>query len=228
MGANKPRILAVLSILQILNDRRSLERVLEPIGQGIKASGSILEDAEVERLDDRYLDSIISEETWIIENLLGAAFVTCHTHITKVTSTISRLYYLCDEKTKNQFEFISNRNYDVYKKNSPLMSGTSFTKIEVIQVAANYFKHKSEWAADKNEPRKWKECKTGKHTIEAMNDLSDVIDISAGSTGNLRALSRALGNTEYSDTSVFIDIIADWQVSLEKSVRDELSGTGIL
>lgn len=226
--ANKPRILAVMSILHILNDRRSLERVLEPIGQGIKVSESILEEAETEEVDDRYLDSLISEETWIIENLLGSAFITCQTHMTEVTSAISRLYDLCDEKTRNQFEYISNKNFKVYKKNSPTLSGTNYTKIKVIQIAANYFKHRSEWSIDISEPGKWKVCETGKHTIEPMNNLVNVIGISAGSTGNLRALSRALGNTEYSDTSVFIDIIINWQVSLEASIRGELNEAGIL
>ena len=226
--ATKRHILAAMSILHILNDRRSLERVLEPIGQGIKVSASIIEEAESEEVDDRYLDSVISEETWIIENLLGSAFITCQTHMTEVTSAISRLYNLCDYKTRSKFEYISDNNFKVYEKNSPNLSGTCYTKIKAIQIAANYFKHRSEWSIDTSEQGKWEVCGVGKKTIEAMNNLVDTIGVSSGSTGNLRELSRVLGNAEFSDTGVFIDIIIDWQSSLEASIRGELNKAGIL
>ncbi len=226
--ANKRCISAAMRILHMLNDRRGLERVLEPIAQGIKVSTSILEKAETEDVDDRYLDIVISEETWIIENLLGAVFITCQTYMTQVTSAISRLYYLCEDKTRNQFEYISDKNFRVYEKNSLMLSGTEYTEIEAIQIAANYFKHRSEWSIDRIKRGKWEVCSTENYTKTAMNKLVDVIGISSGSNGNLRELSRALGNAEFSDAGVFIDIIINWQVALEASVRRELSEAGIL
>ena len=229
MGTNNPRILAALSMLRILNDRRCLERVLKPIGEGINESSEILEDIKLDSINERYLDILVSEETWIIENLLGAAFVTCQTHINDVTSVIAKMYELCDSKIRTQFEYIHNKNFILHRKGSLVLEGSGYTKIEIIHATANYFKHQAEWKPDKNKEGRWnnpgEENGKGNQTKRKMNKLAETLGISSGSSGNLRKISRALGNINYSDTSIFIDAIVEWQDSLEDGIKKDLAIT---
>jgi hypothetical protein len=179
-----------LRLLDLATGADSYESVLVALGRGIRAAK--------ERIDhggDEYAES----EVEVVENLLGVAFVACQPQITAVVEAVMNLpNHGCNRRA--------------LRARGPRFDG-NYSKVEVLWELANHFKHRDQWPRDTwtNPPNKLTE-----HTVKVITAAG----LRYNSTGgNLRTGAEALGNTVFSDVTVFQEIIRSWSTDVRGHIR---------
>ncbi len=106
-------------------------------------------DGIPETSDEGYIDAVSDEETSVIENLLGAAFVVCQTYLTGVVSQVTKLNKWCERQFGESLPSASGRRIDILGRgvstSAVTTGGTRYTVSQVTDAFANYFKHRDEW-----------------------------------------------------------------------------------
>jgi len=195
----------------------SLERVLQVISNAItEVSENISEAIESKR--DEYIESVVDDETSVVEELLGAAFVVCQSYITTIVSGLMSLHERADSDGHKLTSTDGSRR-DILGTESTEVGKSEFTEIQTIDAFANYFKHHTEWRAN------WNKVKgSSKRTVQIIKSVG----AEQGSTGNLRKGAEVLGNPTYNNVDSFIDKIVEWRDELLILYRKELKSLGIL
>lgn len=146
----------------------------------------------------------------MIGHLLGASFVLAQAALTQTVSIISRLHDL-----NAPVASLPRSRQEILQFEAPIDPDTSLSKLEIIDTAANYFKHHYEWPSDwpntaHSEARqKVGQLKTIQNAVRIGMRLDD-------HTENLhRALSLAsLENQDHGLTSV----IQKWRRRLARKL----------
>lgn len=200
-----------LDSLRFAIEDRTYTGVLSALETGISEAKNRLDDIPDLEYDSWRNEEIVDEECEIIENLLGAAYVVCQIQITSITNRA--LLFRSDLQSKG-FHAFGDRKEDVRSLGLPLPEH-NVTAIEALWALANYFKHREEWP-----PRDWNDLrglqgKTARPILE--------LGLQKGSSGNLRAGAKALGNSSFSDMSAFIDHIDTWGFEIYLACKREFS-----
>lgn len=196
-----------LHLLNSAVDNDTYATVLNMLAKGVKAATDRIEKAEQEGPDD-YADAVVDDETEIIESLLGTTYVLCQAQITAVTHAAlrARKQALSD---RLPFSAFGDKSHD------PRSLGDQFdaqySKIEVLWALANYFKHREEWN------RSIWDNPTG--PAEFTVPVLLAARLQKSSTGNLRTGAEALGNPDYSNMTVFEDIVRRWADEVRNVTR---------
>jgi hypothetical protein len=177
------------------------EDVLIALSAGIRKSAQRIERAPQ---DD---DAFIMDETQIIENMLGTAYVVCQNEITAVVQAA----LMVDAAAKVIFSGgrPAERESSV-RALGPKFDG-KFSKVEILWHLGNYFKHRDEW-----DPVTWDGANS--FTLNAIKAAG----LEPGCSGNLRQGAEALGNTKYSDMDVFQEAIRSWGADVRKHILARL------
>jgi len=197
---------------------RSFERILSAIGNAIGDCEENIRKANSTG-DEYYTWAVTDDEVDVVENLLGTAYVFCQTYITKTVSDVKALH--CHHNKSNPSSMLKTT---ADSKESIVCFGSDrippgYTKVQVIDAFANYFKHGDEWGPD------WSKLpKQSEKTAEVMSAAG----AASGSTGNLRQGSRVLGNKDFKNTILFHDIIKSWRTELYVSYKAELQNLGLI
>jgi hypothetical protein len=202
-----------------IGEADAYEEVLNALSAGIRKS--------VERIDrvPPDDDASISDETQIIENMLGTAYVVCQNEITAVVQAALRV----DDAAKASiFPGIKSKRESDVRTLGPQsrrkLAGNTLSKIELLWQLGNYFKHHDEWSYRRVASRKsiglaWKVDNKNKYTVQAIK----AVGLKAHDSGNLRQGAKALGNTKYSDMDVFQEAIRSWVADVRKHILARLS-----
>lgn len=186
-------------------DTDAYEDVLITLGAGVRKAVDRIDRAPN---DD---DAFIVDETQVIENMLGTAYVVCQNEITAVVQAALKV----DDTAKAsifQGSKPAERESNV-RALGPQFDRT-FSKVEVLWHLGNYFKHRDEW-----DPRTWDGA--NKFTVDAIKAAGlEPLD-----SGNLRQGAAALGNTKFADMGVFQEVISSWSDDVRKHIRAKLSRT---
>ena len=204
----------VLVLLNHAVEDDAYEAVLYTLGTAIKKSAQRIDEAcrvadENGSTPPDYKEYVIDDETYLIEHLLGAAFVVCQAHITAVIQAARRARKHAITAGV-PFPAFGDTDQEVRKFGAEF--DEKYSKVEVLWALANYFKHRDEWSK-----RTWSNPKN--------NERMTVVVIKAAglepsTTGNLRTGAEALGNDEYSNMGVFIDIVRQWSVEVQKKTQE--------
>ena len=208
-----------IELVKLRTDTDPLRRVLGPIGDAIKGICRYLDGLEKKGYDPDHIDAIVDDETVVIEELLGTAFVVCQTHISGVVSRIIRLHnYLASQGHANNRK-PGQLKKDLLRMDSAQIPGSGRWQVEVINAFADYFKHHDEW------PRQWKR---GNDQQNRTAEIIRSVGAEEGSTGNLRTGAKRLGNKTYEDVQVFADILKDWGKKLLKRYQSKLRSRNLI
>jgi len=206
-----------LGWIRSTTDPRWLTRCFAPIGDAIKDS-----DREIDHLrpddDEAYVEAVVDEETEVLEQLLGTAFVLCQTYITGVVARIVGLHQLHDHRDSSTPLTTTGRTKPEIWAFGGKVGKTPYTGPEIINAFANYSKHGEEWQGA------WEKLAGKNHTVQIVS----VCGARRGSTGNLRTGAKLLGNRRFSDTLRFATIVSDWAKRLASSYQTELAGRGLI
>lgn len=192
-----------------------VEQCLMPISRSIEQSAKRIESAEDSGIQD-YLDAVIDDETFLIENLLGIAFVICQHYITFIISNVKRMHDMAS-RSSTSLTTTSENKKDILRFGEHI-DGSEFTKVQLIDALANYFKHQDEWKGA------WEKLK-GK-----QKDTASILQ-SAGvkqfSTGQFRDGARTLGNETYSNFAPVLSVLKDWGDNVMADYLAELKDKGL-
>lgn len=198
---------------------RTLESVLQVLDDALRAIGDDLNGLEAEDLDPGHEQALLDEGIDFIESLLGAALVTCQSEITLVVSQVKGINDYLTKKGEQPLACCGPDKKDILALDSPELGESSYSEIQVIDAAANYFKHNSEWSHD------WSGL-TGHQRRTA--DVLEAAGVDPGCSGVVRTLSEILGNSEYSDTKSFGAIVIEWHAAVTATIRGELVERGLV
>jgi hypothetical protein len=151
--------------------------------------------------------------------MLGAAFVICQRYLTQGISEAMRLHEFVLRETQAGLTCCPNRKVEFMKAASKQLAAGGVTEVETINAFANYFKHRDEWRGA------WSSFKD-------QSAYTAAVLIAAGakesSTGNFRAGSRALGNSDFWKIQIFVNQLAAWRYDLAELHRAELVSRGLV
>jgi hypothetical protein len=206
---------ALLKLIHLSFSRRELSRILTPIAHAMRECQATIERAAKSR-DSDWFDAALDDESEVTENLVGVAFVVCQAFSNSIISRI-RLLHVCHKQDFNKrLTTTSGEKRDILAFANPLVGSTKFSHMQAINAAADYFKHHSEW------DNSWRLTKRNRETIAIVRALG----ASPGCSGNLRTMSKSLGNTSYHGTGMLSEIMTRWHARLHHAYSNELKAAG--
>lgn len=169
-------------LLRLAAEDDTYEEVLSSLGRSIRECA-----VRAERNEE--LADYECEKT---EVLLGMAFLACQAKITAVTEAVARVRRWSQNDTASRATL---------RALGPQQNG--YSRVQLLWALGNYFKHRDEWTKEDWETPRPK----NRATITTISAFG--LD-RFGESGNLRRGAEALGNTEFSDMSVFQQIVEEW------------------
>lgn len=179
--------------LYLCQDTTSLERLLGALSESIKACSAKIDEA-AQSGDEDYAEHVTDSECAVIEDLLGTAFVGCQIYITATVSGTKHFHELSSDEAALE-------KAAVLSVGSPVLPPTDYTRVQVIDAFANYFKHRDEWSYD------WSAF-SGRSARTVS--IIQAAGAQQGSSGNLRTAAEALGLPKYWDLNILHRDIQEW------------------
>lgn len=201
----------------------SLNELLGSVGTALTRSINQIDGlgASQDSSEDEMRQTIVDEECDRIEDLLGVAFVLCQRHITYVVSWAMRLHEFVKRQKNLALTCVTpTRRVLIQTASKPVSVGSAVTQVQAIEGFANYFKHQDEWISSD-----WSQLK-GQSKVTA--DIITAAGAQSGSTGNFRKGAKALGNSQFNELGIFVDILSKWQEELGRLHEVELKARGII
>lgn len=205
----QPRFLGLwrLQALDLIPDLRT---VLGPLGEAIGETRGVLDGPDPNMPQD-WIDSLVEETLSAIEDLLGTAFVVCQTGITRTVSPLMRLHRDASRAIPPvELRISSGERPHLCSLFSETVEDSDVTRVQLIDAAANYFKHRAEW-------KSWKSLR-GQRTVQVL--LS--VGLSEKDSWPLQKVSEKLGNPAFCETYRFSRAIERWRTGLYAAYRAEL------
>lgn len=194
----------------------TLKSVLRMVGKAALNAEQRISDLSQSNNDAEYLAELVAEETILIEDLLGCAFVAAQSYVTRITARIKRLH----ERLERDGHCLTTTNggkpalIDAFSDTVP---STTHTQIRVIWELANYFKHHADW------PPNWDNVrKDHKRTVATVRSIG----AAPTSSDNCRKGLAALGIHCLSDVYTIATIVSDWHAKLADAYKNELTPLG--
>jgi hypothetical protein len=217
---------ALLSLGRLAATSDIIDRLHRAIEKEITSASKRIESA-ARTGDSDYADGVTDDECELVEQLLGLAFVAGQTFMTSVRTRIVRLSVACESQFGRPLTLGGNRGYDTFKVGASMQAGSGFTKAEVVNAIANYWKHQEDWPTGE-EARGSRIVTVWDLTALRNNEKRTVeivvgIGMLPGNTGNLRSAARVLGVTNFEDLSPIRQELHSWAQTVYTQTREELS-----
>ena len=233
MRTRKSGIQDRLNLIFEKNDPNPVLNALLTIGEAISRQGAVIRQAADEQeqighlivmddaYQDQYLDGIIEEKVYIIEDLLAIAHVICQTDIAYIVTRTKKLIEYVDKEHSYKISLLAGK--DDLMKLDPFILASGSGAIQVINAYANYFKHKDEWTDNWNNILTSKDART-RTTVSVL--------VSAGasehSSNNFRSIAKQLGNHDFDKTSRYANILNTWREAIRNMIEVELRSAGLI
>jgi len=206
---------ACLELLRHSSAGWAVDDTLNALGRGVEGSIRFIDEAQ-DSGDADYAQAVTDSECEHIEHLLGTMFVVCQGLITRVVSRVKRLHELCD-RLGPQLRTTNGEKWEIMAlSHDPRPLGT-YSKVQIIDAFANYFKHRDEWRFDWDCPDD-----RAKRTVQVIGASG----ATAGSTGNFLRAARLLGLEQYHDLRPVLRTLKAWTDLVFESYRNELKAAG--
>jgi hypothetical protein len=166
--------------------------------------------------NDVLLDAVEEDESDVIEAIIGTAFVVAQT---EVEATVKMVEQLHKRATTDGRALKSTKidRWKILKVDSPLVV-TNYTRVEVINAFANYFKHRDAWDWP------WSRL-TGRAKATATVIIAAGAD--ENSNRNLRTALHALG-IKATDLKALLNEMFSWKKAIRERYRAELHSLSLL
>jgi hypothetical protein len=194
-----------------------LERVLDALSSAVTQCTQAIREAEATG-DEEHLNDVGEQQSDIVEGLLGAAFVVAQAHINGVVASMQRL---AEHTLANGHPLTScsGQRREILRIEPRPVGASPYTRVEVINAMANFFKHKDEWTVPWSHLKKPEQKNTAKIVLAIGGRES--------STGNLRIALKALDIDPDRLTDLHAEIFA-WGTSVLRAVQLELRTRGLV
>lgn len=206
----------LLELIWIRSTSQSVHRVMQSLGDAVNDC-SVAVDKASKSGSDEYMEAVIDEECGVIENLIGAAYVTCQAEITGVVAHVMRIHASAKEQG-HSLNSSDGTKAGIMALGSKLVGSSPYTEIQVINAFANYFKHADEW------DQRWAALK-GQQKQTA--DIVAAVGAKEFCTGDLRAGLEALG-IDYTKLHLLATAVHTWASTVHSTYESELKQKQLL
>ncbi|MGH7951196.1 MAG: hypothetical protein ACREFE_04660 [Limisphaerales bacterium] len=195
------------------DDTDMLEGILRTLGAAARSAEKRISDV-AKTHDSEDLAEVFTEENMLIEGLLGCAFVAAQTYIELVVARTERLRQRVKNQCHHDLKTTKCEKHEIIHKFSDLVTGSTYSKIELINACANYFKHHERW------PSKW-DCATRKDIKNTIRIIR-AVGASENSSDNCRKGLVALGIDPVFNVFMLAEILHEWHAKLTIAYKQEL------
>jgi hypothetical protein len=147
----------------------------------------------------------------VVEHVIGSGFVLAQTSITQTVTIVKRMY-----EDAGCPGWIPKDKAVVLKTTAPIHPDTGFSKIAIINTAADYYKHRSEWKDEE-----WVESTKNKTIASSMQ-----LGLGLNGYHQMEHALRELQIYNY-DRSPLGRLIGDWREALADHLRAEGKKHGV-
>jgi hypothetical protein len=198
------------------DDTNTLEEVLLTFGTAARSAEKRINDA-AKTDNGEEIAEVTAEQRMLIENLLGCAFIAAQTYIELV---VARTVWLRQRVKKQGHHDLKTTNDDKHKiiQYSDLVPNTTYSKIELINAFANYFKHHEGWLPKWDDTIRQDKKYKAKYTIHIIR----TVGASEDSSDNCRKGLVALGIDPVFDVFKLAEILREWHAKLTNAYKQEL------
>ncbi len=208
-----------LQMMEVSSRSDTLESVLRAMDEALRTVCEELDGLDKQDLLPEHQEALLDEGVDFIESLLGAAFVTCQAEISQVVSQVKGMHEYLGQKGEQPLACCGPGKKDILALDSCEVGTSGFSGIQVIDAAANYFKHNSEWSHD------WSDL-TGIQRKTA--DILEAVGVGPGESGGIRTLAKVLDNKDFIETRRFAVTVLEWHAKVVATVRHELAARGLV
>lgn len=186
-----------------------------PMQSVVRSLASLADESEKDRIEradpwksasPKYYTVEDEHDIEVVELLIGSAFVLGQAAITQAISLVKRIH---EEAGKPSW--IPEGKAQIMEMGAPFHDQTGFSKITLINAAANYYKHRYEWWDD------WSGPPSSKPTIGIVLKMGLV----PKGHHNLEHALRAL-EIFPRDVSPLGQLICEWRMKLAKDLETKL------
>jgi hypothetical protein len=205
----------LLELVSVHTHLSSLDRVMRSLNSAVQESNEEIGKALQSGNHDYAI--IVDDECGFVENLIGAALVTCQAEITSIAALVIKIH------SEAQGGGITLTTTDGQKPSilafgNPQVGSSGFSQIQVINAFANYFKHNDEWDQEWSQATGWQ-----MHTVAVLSAVGAV----EFSTNTLRACCDAL-NIQFDELHFLSQIVRTWGSSIHRAYESELKQLNLL
>jgi hypothetical protein len=187
--------------IKFVSDNVSLQRIASDLHEAL----SRVHD-RIEKLpDEEWASDHAYFESEVAEGLIGTVFVLYQTYLTSVVSIVIGL-------AEDGYAGAPSKKVDILRLESPpITAAAGYTRMEVVNAVANYFKHRDEWPAD------WSAAAgQTKNTI----DVISAIGLSSNEHFNLAKAAKALGDDAFDGTCPLVREMRSWLDAVLKKIEE--------
>jgi len=193
----KKRLALLHKLLKLKASGEPTRDVLGSLGKGVEAASSRLKEV-AENRDPEWAEIVGEEASEFKEELLGAAFVVCQAYLAGVVNAALRM--------KKGL----NAKHEVLQLGEKYGRGP-YTKVQVIDAFANYYKHRDDWSSGP-----WNELKGQQaRTAESIRSAH----AKEGSPLNLETGMRSLGVNDLHTLVPLHSMLMEWSVSVAENTK---------
>lgn len=217
------RLRTILSILRVSGEKDTLRGLHKAIEREIAKRTSRAKELSESGASD-YAASFVDGECEQIEELLGLGFVAAQSFIATVRNRWKSIARTC-KAYGIRFTFPTDSRGLL--EQVPVLP-CKYHAAEAVNAVANYWKHNGEW------PETTSRCNGRTRLvwdIQAMRPphqrtatIAVALGMAAGSTGNLRTATSALGARDYANLSIIRELLFEWSNDLYNRAQNELYG----
>lgn len=207
----------LFALIEVPLESPALYRVTEALGDAVKACSDAIEKAATSQ-NFEHFDSVAADESTVMESLIGAAFVACQAEINGAAAHFVRIH----EEAKQAGVILKTSDGSkpgTRAVGSPKVGTSRYTRIEVINAFANYFKHRDEWK------RPWDEAIDDQRwTVSVISEVG----AKEFESENLRTGLGALGIHPEMQMGLLSNFVHEWIDTMQRNYMAELKTHGLL
>lgn len=220
--SNSPILIrAQISLIRRAAKTEALARLHAPIEKEVRSSNRRVAKAQASR-DQEHVEAAVDDECERVEELLGLAFVAAQSFVTGLRNRVSAAY---ESGSSHPPSFCHNRGYALLKMGEVLHPGASYTAVEAINAAANYWKHHDDWRTREDKKGRrlatvWDvKLRNEVRTVEIVADLG----MAPFAAGNLRSAAEKLGVKEFENLTPIRQDLRIWAEQVYKAVLADIA-----
>lgn len=176
---------------------------------GLENEGNRIADLNIDGLVLFSQSQVIPGEI-IIENIYGLSLVLCQSYINEVIKQVKNFYNDYEAFTGKTASRITIEKKDILSNYGSKIDDSKYSKVEIINHLANYYKHREEWGSIIDS--------RNKYTIEAIQAIGGYIDMNTYWVQNLEKCIKRIGIMEVKKIHELIPILDDWKFSIRNAI----------
>ncbi len=149
---------------------------------------------------------------FVIENLIGLILVLCQTYISDIIKFIDEFYNFYENFMNSPISKIKKNKIELLHEFGDKIENVNYTKVEIINALANFYKHREEWHTETNTKNKM--------TKDIIEDIGGNIELNFYWARNLSKCVKLLGINKLEELYKLLIFVDDWKFQIKEAIPE--------